>query len=88
MALVVEGQLYLPSVRRLPTGCQLAAAYLAELLTAKGEASLSASEAVALFQAACCSTDTDADAKVTLMIVQVPKSRPLLSNCHAVTIRL
>lgn len=63
VALVVEGQLYLPSLQSLPSGGRLAAQYLAQLLAAKDEPiELTGAEAQAVFEA-CCRTEEAGDSK-------------------------
>lgn len=64
VALVVEGQLYLPSVRCLPTGGRLAALHLVRLLEAKGETALTEVEGQALFEACSTAEETDGSKQV------------------------
>lgn len=71
VAMVVEGQLYLPSVQCLPSGGRLAALHLGRQLAARGEAALPEAEIQAVFEACCRAKGTDepqqdADESLTL----------------------
>lgn len=65
VSLVVEGQLYLPSARRLPSGGRDAARHLQRLLEARGEPPLEQPAARALLEACCRADDGDGGAQVT-----------------------
>lgn len=61
VSLVADGQLYLPSVRRLPSGGRDAARHLQRQLAARGEPALEDTAAQALLEACCSAEDWDGD---------------------------
>lgn len=67
VALVVEGQMYLPSVRCLPSGGRLAALHLVHLLGAETETAMSEVEGQALFEACCRAEEADDTKQVPLL---------------------